>query len=346
MWSLCLNACCKLQASSSGKSKAQRAAERRLADRTLEVQDLGGTQQVAIQQGSTKTVIQQEPDSSRPQLEVHDKNGVQVASKYKPIDTPGIEVTKGGTGNSNTVVNVGEGNTKQSIELLRSPEKAAKPFANPSAAGAAAKPLTNPSSADLAAALGKSQSQLSVDTVSGTDSIGNRNLPFSRGSGNIGAGKAGYRGGFPLQNKPADSKATDSLADRQASDRLADSQDVTDITDSWKSSAISERFAFQEDEDQPKSTPSSIGVAVDTAKPFKTAFAAAADEVQRFAPNKLEVTSNSQVTTHQSPAGCLVNTAFSCCICQNDVCNDEKLRMVSKCQSRRRRGDCSSIQIS
>lgn len=283
-----------LLASSSGKSKAQRAAERRLADQTLEVQDLGGTQQVAIQQGSTKTVIQQEPDSSRPQLEVHDKDGVQVASKYKPIDTPGIEVTKGGTGNSDTVVNVGEGNAKQSIELLRSPEKAAKPFTNPSAAGVASKPLTNPSSADLAAALGNTQSHTSFDTVRGTDSVTNRNLPFSRGSGNIGAGKAAFRGGFPLQNKPDDSKATDSLADRQASDRVADSQDVTDITDSWKSSAISERFAFQEDDDQTKSPPSSIGGVSETVQPFKTAFAAAADEVQRFAPNKTEVTTNSQ----------------------------------------------------
>ena len=255
---------------------------------------------MAIQQGSTKTVIQQEADSSRPQLEVHDRDGVQVASKYNPIDTPGIEVTKGGTGNSNTVVKVGEGTAKQSIELLRSPGKATKPFANPSAAGSATKPLTNPSSADLAAALGNTQSQTSIDTVSGTDSVTNRNLPFSRGSGNIGAGKAAFRGGFPVQNKPDESKTTGRLADRQASDRPADSQDVTDITDSWKSSAISERFAFQEDDDQPKSPPSIIGAASDTAQPFKTAFAAAADEVQRFAPNKTEVTTNSKVTTHQS----------------------------------------------
>ncbi|KAL3159015.1 hypothetical protein ABBQ32_011016 [Trebouxia sp. C0010 RCD-2024] len=104
--------------------KSARAAERQLANRVLEVQDYGGTQEVAIQQGDTTTVIQQDPNTSRPRLEVIDNNGVHTASKYKPLDTPGISVTKGGTDNSNTLVHVGEGNAKQSIELLRNPRTA------------------------------------------------------------------------------------------------------------------------------------------------------------------------------------------------------------------------------
>lgn len=109
-----------LQANSGFPSnhKSERASERQLADRILKVPDYGGTQQVAIQQGDTTTVIQQDPSSARPRLEVIDNNGVHTASKYKPLDTPGISVTKGGAHNTNTVVHVVEGNAKQSIELL------------------------------------------------------------------------------------------------------------------------------------------------------------------------------------------------------------------------------------
>lgn len=224
---------CYVQANSGGipsGRKAHRATERQLADRTLAVQDYGGTQQVAIQQGDTMTVIQQDPNSSRPKLEVHDSDGMQVASKYKPLDTPGISVSKGGQ-NDNTLVHVGNGSSKQTIELLRTPSTASS---NKLAIGSAA---------DTAATNTKNaQSQATVSRAKGQGVA--KVVPGHSAKTSAGTGRSSFHGG----GTTLDSESSSNVTGRASEDQ----KEAMAATDRQRSSSASELFSSSADEDHPK----------------------------------------------------------------------------------------------
>ena len=215
-----------LQANSGFPSsrKSHRASERQLADRVLEVQDYGGTQQVAIQQGDTTTLIQQDPHSSRPKLEIHDSNGVHTASKYKPLDTPGISVSRGGRNNSNTLVHVGEGEAKQTIELLKTPSIAAKQNTSRTAAEAVAGNSTQ-ASASLSRAKGL-----------GTKAV----QPGVTGGAKADKTKSSFLGGGTTEDSAASSNVTE-----QASE---DQKQAMAATDRQKSSSAGDNSSSEEDE--------------------------------------------------------------------------------------------------
>ncbi len=230
------NSNCFAQANSGGfpsSRKAQRASERHLADRTLEVQDYGGTQQVAIQQGDTMTVIQQDPFSSQPKLEVHDGAGVQTASKYKPLDTPGISVSKGGQ-NDNTLVHVGDGDAKQTIELLRTPGTAN-----------AKRPVTS-SAADIAAAhSNSSQVQATLNRAKGLGIAKVTQGQLSKSvSTTPGTGKSSFHGGGTTLDSVASSNVTERASEDQKQAMAA--------TDRQRSSSATELFSSSTDEEHPK----------------------------------------------------------------------------------------------
>ena len=222
-----------LQANSgipSGR-KSARASERQLVDRVLEVQDYGGTQQVAIQKGDTTTVIQQETSSSRPTLEVHDSDGVHTASKYKPLDTPGISVSKGGSNSSNTVVHVGEGDAKQTIELLRTPSTDAKKAPPRTAAEAAAINSTQArASLSRAKGLGSNVAQSGVATMSASTTPDKPKSSF-------------HGGGTTLDS------ATSSNVTERASE---DQKEAMAATDRQKSSSAGELSSSSSDDEHPK----------------------------------------------------------------------------------------------
>ena len=194
------------------------AKSKRPAQRQLSVQDLGGAQQVQIQQGDKTTVIEQNPDSSRPVLKVHDSNGMQVASKYKPLDTPGIKVSKGGKNNANTVISLGEGSSQQTIEMLRQPANSATELK--STADSAAKLSSQArASSNRAKGLGVASSQLNVKSP--------------------GAAKSSFHGG----GNTLDS-ATSGNNPQKAS---ADQKQAMAATDRQKSSSATELFSASDE---------------------------------------------------------------------------------------------------
>ena len=227
---------CHVQANSGGipsGRKAHRATERQLADRTLAVQDYGGTQQVAIQQGDTMTVIQQDPNSSRPKLEVHDSDGVQVASKYKPLDTPGISVSKGGQ-NDNTLVHVGNGSSKQTIELLRTPSTAtSSKLATGSAADTA---TTHKDNAQSQATVSRAKGQGVAKVAPGH--------PAKAASSSAGTGRSSFHGG----GTTLDSESSSNVTGRASEDQ----KEAMAATDRQRSSSANELFSSSADEDHPK----------------------------------------------------------------------------------------------
>ena len=225
--------------------KSARVAERQVADRVLEVQDYGGTQEVAIQQGDTTTVIQQDSSSSQPKLEVYDKEGVHTASKYKPLDTPGISITKGGAHNTSTVVEVSEGDTKQSIELLKKPGTITN---NATAAGTAA---------DSSSATADKASLVTGAAAAAADSTkGNASLKKAAGSGlattkdsktssaTSGKPKSSFHGGGMTQ----DSAASSNITERASQDQ----KQAMAATDRQKSSSAGEVSSSSLDEAHPK----------------------------------------------------------------------------------------------
>lgn len=220
-----------LLANSGGSShKSHRASERQLADRTLAVQDYGGSQQVAIQQGDTVTVIQQDPDSSRPKLEVHDSNGVQTASKYNPLDIPGISVTKGGE-NDNTLVHVGNGSSKQTFELMRS-SPTDKPVTSSAADIGAAQRNNSQTQATLTRAMGQGVAKVAQGQLA-------KAAPVSPGKG-----KSSFHGGGTTLDSGSNSNVTE-----QASE---DQKQAMAATDRQRSSSATELFSSSTDEDHPK----------------------------------------------------------------------------------------------
>ena len=228
---------CFVQANSGGFPsirKAQRTAARQLVDRTLEVQDYGGTQQVAIQQGDTMTVIQQDPDSSRPKMEVHDSDGKQVASKYKPLDTPGISVTRGGQNNANTVVHVGEGDAKQTIELLRTPGTATS--VKPATSSAAAIAAANNNSMQTQATLNRAQGLGVTKVTQGALSKATPKPP--------GTSKSSFHGGGTTLDSEANSNVTERASE--------DQKEAMAATDRQRSSSANELFSSSTDEEHPK----------------------------------------------------------------------------------------------
>ena len=168
-----------------------------------------------IQQGDRTTVIEQDAGSSRPVLKVHDSNGMQVASKYKPLDTPGIEVSKVGQGNANTVINVGNGSSQQTIEMLRQPS-------NSSTASASALKTT----ADLAAQH-SSQARASSNRAKGLGVGSNTKSP--------GVAKSSFHGGGTTLDS-----ATSGDNSEKAS---ADQKQAMAATDRQQSSSASELFS-------------------------------------------------------------------------------------------------------
>ncbi|KAL0030501.1 hypothetical protein WJX79_010997 [Trebouxia sp. C0005] len=223
-----------LLANSGGSShKSHRVSERQLADRTLAVQDYGGSQQVAIQQDDTMTVIQQDPNSSRPKLEVHDSDGVQVASKYNPLDTPGISVTKGGE-NDNTLVHVDNGSSKQTFELMRSPGTLTTN-----------KPVTS-SAADIAVAQrNNSQTQATLTRAKGQGvaKVAQGQLAKAA-STSPGTGKSSFHGGGTTIDSESNSNVTEKASEDQKQAMAA--------TDRQRSSSANELFSSSADEDHPK----------------------------------------------------------------------------------------------
>ena len=261
------------QANSGGSShKSHRASERQLADRTLAVQDYGGSQQVAIQQGDTMTVIQQDPNSSRPKLEVHDSNGVQVASKYNPLDTPGISVTKGGE-NDNTLVHVGNGSSKQTFELMRTPGTSTtnKPVTSSAADIAAAQRNNSQTQATLTRAKGQGVANVAKGQLA-------KATPVSPGKG-----KSSFHGGGTTLASESNSNVTE-----QASE---DQKQAMAATDRQRSSSAAELFSSSTDEDHPKDPAgreSDQGVSGAVAS-VGAAAASAATALKNFVSNNTEV---------------------------------------------------------
>ena len=226
--------------------KSARPAEQQLADQVLEVQDYGGTQEVAIQQGDITTVIQQDPSRSHPKLEVYDKEGVvHTASKYKPLDTPGISVTKGGAHNTSTVVKVGEGDTKQSIELLKKPgtvvdNATAASTAADIAAASADKASVVAGAAAAAADSTHSKAKLNKAAGSGSGSAKNSKASSTRS----GKPKSSFHGGGTTQDSAASSNNTERASQDQKQAMAA--------TDRQKSSSAGEVSSSSSDEAHPK----------------------------------------------------------------------------------------------
>ena len=220
-----------------------RVSERQLADRTLEVQDYGGTQEVAIQQGDKTTVIQQNSSGSGPKLEVYDKEGVHTASKYKPLDTPGISVTKGGAHNTNTVVEVGEGDTKQSIELLK---KSGTIVDNATAAASAADAATvvadKASVVKGAAAAAADSTKSNLNKAAGSGSTTAKDRTAS--SATSGKAKSSFHGGGTTQ----DSAASSNITERASQDQ----KQAMAATDRQTSSSAGEVSSSSSDEAHPK----------------------------------------------------------------------------------------------
>ena len=257
--------------------KSARAAERQLADRVLEVQDYGGTQEVAIQQGDTTTVIQQDPTSSRPKVEVHDKQGVHTASKYKPLDTPGISITKGGAHNKNTVVEVGEGDTKQSIELLKKPTSAA---GNDTAAGAAADKLSLATGAAAAAAAASTEGKTQSTKPAGSGSTAAKG---SKASTSGKKKKSSFHGGGTTLDSAASSNNTERASQDQKQAMAA--------TDRQKSSSSGEVSSSSSSEAHPKD-PARRQADTGLSGPLSSvgmAAAAVASGVKSFVSNSSEV---------------------------------------------------------
>lgn len=222
-WQVCIVCCVQANSGSSGKSK-------RTPQRQLAVQDLGGTQQVQIQQGDKLTVIEQHPDSSQPVLKVHDSGGVQVASKYKPLDTPGIEVSKGEGDKPNTIINIGAGSSQQTIEMLRQPSRQ-NTSANPVSL------IQSTSDTALAHSISQDKSNPSIPK-----SVTSNKAQLSPRA--VAAGKTSFHGG----GNTLDS-ATSSNNPAKAS---ADQKQAMAATDRQKSSSASELFSSGEEEEHAK----------------------------------------------------------------------------------------------
>lgn len=273
-----------LQANSGFPSshKSARAAKRQLADRVLEVQDYGGTQEVAIQQGDTTTVIQQDPGSSHPKLAVHDSDGVHTASKYKPLDTPGISVSKGGIHNTNTVVEVGEGDTKQTIELLRKPGT-----------------LADKASAvtDKAAATANStQAKAGVNQATGLGAVTAKPGAGSTASSTTSdKPKSSFHGGGTTQ----DSAASSNITERASQDQ----KQAMAATDRQKSSSAAEVSSSSSDEAHPKD-PASLQADTGFSGPLSSvglAAAAVASSVKSLVFNNTQVLSTTPVMVFREP---------------------------------------------
>ena len=262
--------------------KSGRVAERQL-DQVLEVQDYGGTQEVAIQQGDKTTVIQQDPSiSSYPKLEVYDKEGVHTASKYKPLDTPGISVTKGGADNTNTVVKVGEGDTKQSIELLKKPGTVVD---NATTAGIAADIPTavadKAAVATGAAAAAADSTKGKLNNAAGLSSTTAKDSTAS--SATTGKAKSSFHGGGTTQDSAASSNNTERASEDQKQAMAA--------TDRQKSSSAGEVSSSSSDEAHPKD-PASRQADSGLSGPLSSvglAAAAVASGVKSFVSNSTEV---------------------------------------------------------
>lgn len=275
--------------------KSARAAERQLADRVLEVQDYGGTQEVAIQQGDTTTVIQQDPSSSRPKVEVHDKQGVHTASKYKPLDTPGISVTKGGAHNQNTVVQVGEGDTKQSIELLKNPTSAA---GNISAAGAVADKLSLATGAAAAAANSTEGKTKSTKAAASGSTAAKGSKATSATSGK--KKKSSFHGGGTALDSAASSNNTERASQDQKQAMAA--------TDRQKSSSSGEVSSSSSSEAHPKD-PARRQADTGLSGPLSSvgmAAAAVASGVKSFVTNSSEVYMLQSLAWRAVPAGLIM----------------------------------------
>ena len=262
--------------------KSARAPDRQLVDRVLEVQDYGGTQQVAIQQGDTTTVIQQDPNSSRPKLEVYDKEGVHTASKYKPLDTPGISVTKGGVHNTNTVVEVGKGDTKQSIELLKKPSTVAQ---NATAASTAANIATavedKASVVTGAAAAAADSTKGKLNKAAGSASTTAKDSTAS--SATSGKARSSFHGGGTTE----DSAASSNITERASQDQ----KQAMAATDRQKSSSAGEISSSSSDEAHPKD-PASRQADTGLSGPLSSvgmAAAAVASGVKSLVSNSSEV---------------------------------------------------------
>ena len=275
-----------VQAKSGGSShKSHRVSERQLADRTLAVQDYGGSQQVAIQQGDTMTVIQQDPNSSRPKLEVHDSDGVQVASKYNPLDTPGISVTKGGE-NDNTLVHVGNGSSKQTFELMRTSETSTtnKHVTSSAADIAAAQRNNSQTQATLTRAKGQGVAKVAQGQLA-------KAAPVSPGKG-----KSSFHGGGTTIDSESNSNVTE-----QASQ---DQKQAMAATDRQRSSSATELFSSSTDDDHPKDPAgreSDQGVS-GAAASVGAAAASAANGLKNLVSNNTEVLVASLCCCMQTPS--------------------------------------------
>lgn len=230
-----------------------------------------------IQQGDRTTVIEQDPGSSRPVLKVHDGNGMHVASKYKPLDTPGIEVSKGGQGNTNTIINVGDGSSQQTIEMLRQPS-------NSSTTSASALKTT----AELAAEH-SSQARANSNQAQG---LGVASIMKSPG-----AAKSSFHGG----GNTLDSATSGDNSEKAS----ADQKQAMEATDRQQSSSASELFSSSSHEQDAKDPAKSHA---DTALGKA---AATAVDIARSGVNgiKSAVTGNDTEVTYLAPSICL-----RCCL--------------------------------
>ena len=264
------------QASSGFPSshKSARASERQLANHVLEVEDYGGTQEVAIQQGDTTTVIQQNPSGSRPRIEVIDNNGVHTASKYKPLDTPGISVAKGGMDNSSTLVHVGDGDAKQTIELLRNPSTGDSNASDKA-------PLK--AGAEAAAAIG-SQSETSLQPAK--NSVITEAGVGSQTSSAPSKTKSSFHGGGTTQDSAASSNITERASqDQKQAMAATDRQTVGEVSSSSSDDAHPKDPAKRPADNGLSGALSSVGMAA----------AAVASGVKSLAANHTQVVLNFMV---------------------------------------------------
>ena len=260
-----------MQASSGFPSihKSARASERQLANRVLEVEDYGGTQEVAIQQGDTTTVIQQNPSGSRPRIEVIDNNGVHTASKYKPLDTPGISVAKGGMDNSSTLVHVGVGDAKQTIELLRNPSTG-------DSNGSDKAPLK--AGAEAAAAAIGSQSETSLQPAK--NSVTAKADAGSQTSSAPSKTKSSFHGGGTTEDSAASSNITERASqDQKQAMAATDRQTVGEVSSSSSDDAHPKDPAKRPADNGLSGALSSVGMAA----------AAVASGVKSFVANNTQV---------------------------------------------------------
>lgn len=255
-----------------GSSSLKRPAKRQLA-----VQDLGGYQQVQIQQGDKTTVIEQHPGDSRPLLKVHDSTGMQVASKYKPLDTPGIEVSKGGENNTNTVINIGEGRSQQTIEMLSQDSDSNPATTLRTAADLAAQHSTQArASSNRAKGLGVSASKIQANLKSPT------------------TGKTSFHGG----GTTSDSAASGNNPQKAS----ADQKQAMEATDRQKFSSSAEPSSAASDEQHAKDPASS-----DADSALGKAATTAANAVGAVVKGvKSAVTGNDTQVTHMSTYDVLV----------------------------------------